>query len=93
MSTITSTRPTTMPAPVASPPLRRITVDEYERIIEAGVLEDPGKVESIDGFLVDKMGKKRRAQLCRDIGPRDPQGPAPGRLVGTAGATRADPRL
>jgi Uma2 family endonuclease len=32
-------------------------VDEYERIIEAGVLEDPGRVELIDGEMVDKMGK------------------------------------
>ena len=35
----------------------RITVDEYERIIEAGALEDPGRVELIDGEMVDKMGK------------------------------------
>ena len=52
MSTATTTRPT---AP--SPSAHRITVDEYERIIEAGALEDPGRVELIDGELVDKMGK------------------------------------
>jgi Uma2 family endonuclease len=54
MSTITST-PTIPPPP--PPPVRRITVDEYERMIKAGVLEDPGKIELIDGFLVNKMGK------------------------------------
>jgi Uma2 family endonuclease len=38
-------------------PLHRITVDEYERIIEAGALEDPSRVELIDGEMVDKMAK------------------------------------
>ena len=58
MSTATATRPTvSAPAPVASPPLHRITVNEYERIIEAGALEDPSRVELIDGHMVDKMGK------------------------------------
>jgi Uma2 family endonuclease len=37
--------------------VHRITVDEYERIIRAGALENPGKVELIDGYLVDKMAK------------------------------------
>jgi Uma2 family endonuclease len=58
MSTITSPPPTALPVPVASPPFHRITVDEYERIIAAGALEDPGRIELIDGYLVDKMGKK-----------------------------------
>ncbi len=52
MSTATTTRPT-----VSSPSPRRISVDEYERIIEAGALEDPSRVELIDGYMVDKMGK------------------------------------
>ena len=55
MSTLTSTP--TMPAPLASSVVHRITVDEYERIIAAGALEDPASVELIDGELVDKMGK------------------------------------
>jgi Uma2 family endonuclease len=59
MSTATATQPTvSSPAPLATPPLHRITVDEYERIIEAGALEDPSRVELIDGYMVDKMGKK-----------------------------------
>ena len=53
MSTATATRPTVS----SPPPIRRITVDEYERIIEAGALEDPSRVELIDGYMVDKMGK------------------------------------
>ena len=55
MSTITLTPPT-MLFPFASA-VHRITVDEYERIIRAGALENPGKVELIDGYLVDKMAK------------------------------------
>jgi Uma2 family endonuclease len=35
--------------------LYRITVDEYERI--GGMLDDPDKVELIDGYLVRKMSK------------------------------------
>jgi Uma2 family endonuclease len=44
-------------SPSGTPPLHRITVDEYERIIASGSLEDPGRVELIDGYMVDKMGK------------------------------------
>jgi Uma2 family endonuclease len=53
MSMATLRRP---PSPTLLP-LRRITVDEYERIVEAGALEDPSRVELIDGYLVTKMGK------------------------------------
>ncbi len=53
MSTATAIRPTVS----SPPPFHRITVNEYERIIEAGALEDPSKVELIDGYMVDKMGK------------------------------------
>ncbi len=59
MSIATRTRPSGSGAPQQSPPpLHRITVEEYERIIAAGALEDASKVELIDGYLVDKMGKK-----------------------------------
>jgi Uma2 family endonuclease len=53
MSTITPTQP------LVSPPLRprRITVDEYERIIASGSLNEPKKIELIDGYLVMKMSK------------------------------------
>jgi Uma2 family endonuclease len=47
----------TLPPASSPPPIRRITVDEYERIIEAGALEDPSGVELIDGYMVEKMGK------------------------------------
>ena len=36
---------------------RRITVDEYERIEASGALNDPKKIELIDGYLVTKLPK------------------------------------
>lgn len=36
---------------------RRVTVDEYERIIASGSLNEPKKVELIDGLMVTKMAK------------------------------------
>jgi Uma2 family endonuclease len=45
------------PVPLASLPLRRITVGEYERIGDAGALDDPERVELIDGYMVMKMPK------------------------------------
>jgi Uma2 family endonuclease len=56
MSTITTT-PAMIPVPFPSPAKRRITVDEYERIILAGALKDPDGVELVDGYMVDKMAK------------------------------------
>ena len=58
MATIAPTQPTISPQrPPRTLPLHRITVDEYERIIASGALEDPGRVELIDGYMLDKMGK------------------------------------
>lgn len=54
MSTIAARKPRISTPP---PPLHRITVDEYEKIGEAGALEDPERVELIDGYMVDKMPK------------------------------------
>lgn len=53
MATIAPTRPTS-PAP---PGTRRITVDEYERIVRSGAIRDPDRLELVDGYMVDKMGK------------------------------------
>src|SRR5262245_57700208 len=58
MATIAPAQPTiSSPAPSRTPPLHRITVDEYERIIASGALEDPGRIELIDGYMVDKIAK------------------------------------
>jgi len=53
MSTITPAQPRTFPGL----PIYRLTVDEYERLARAGVLDDD-RVELIDGYLVKKMPKK-----------------------------------
>ncbi len=55
MSTLATT-PTIQPA-FALGVMHRFTVDEYERIVRAGALADPSRVELIDGYLVDKMAK------------------------------------
>jgi Uma2 family endonuclease len=58
MSTAVTTQPTvSAPVPVVSPPLHRITVDEYERIAAVGALDEPARIELIDGYMVDKMPK------------------------------------
>ena len=64
MSTIAPTQPKS-PAPVgeapvpalAPPGLYRFTVDQYERMGEAGILTEDDRVELIDGYVVTKMGK------------------------------------
>jgi Uma2 family endonuclease len=57
MSTITKAPPAPSLAPLASPDVYRMTVDEYERMAEVGILDDD-RVELIDGYLVRKMPKK-----------------------------------
>ena len=58
MATIAPARPKISSPPTSgAPPLHRITVDEYERIVASGALEDPARIELIDGYMVDKMAK------------------------------------
>jgi hypothetical protein len=59
MSAVTPTQPLVSP-PTTLAPLtpRRITVDEYERIIASGSLNEPKKVELIDGY----MARNQRGQ-------------------------------
>jgi Uma2 family endonuclease len=58
MATIAPTQPTiSSQRQSRTPPLHRITVDEYERIVASGALDDPARVELIGGYMVDKMGK------------------------------------
>jgi Uma2 family endonuclease len=58
MSTVTPAPPMVSPPPALAPlSPRRITVDEYERIIASGSLNDPKKVELFDGYMVTKIAK------------------------------------
>jgi hypothetical protein len=43
--------------PPAPPGTRRITVDEYERIIRSGAIRDLDRLELVDGYMADKIGK------------------------------------
>jgi Uma2 family endonuclease len=56
MSTIALAQPATSPDALSVSGLYRVNVDEYERIVAAGVLDDD-RVELIDGYLVKTMGK------------------------------------
>ena len=58
MSTAIPTQPLVSPPPTLAPLTpRRITVDEFERIIASGSMNEPKKIELIDGFMVTKMSK------------------------------------
>lgn len=58
-------------------PLRRFTVQEYHRLVDAGVLDPDERVELLDGWIVAKMTRKpphdavvdRAAELLRDLLP------------------------
>src|SRR5579863_10414724 len=58
MSTVTPAQPmVSLPATLAPLTPRRITVDEYDRIVASGSLNEPKKIELIDGYLVTKKSK------------------------------------
>jgi Uma2 family endonuclease len=58
-------------------PLYRLSVEQYERMAEAGILKDKDRVELLEGFLVEKMTRNpphnsagdHAAELLRSILP------------------------
>jgi Uma2 family endonuclease len=52
----------TLPIPLES--LKRFTVEEYHALLEGGCIADDEDYELLEGFLVRKMGKKRRHSLA-----------------------------
>ena len=48
------------PTPEGYPPLARLSVERYERMIDSGLFGDDDRFELIEGTLVQKMTKKRR---------------------------------
>ena len=46
------------PTPEGFPPLARISVERYERMIDSGAFNDDDRFELIEGTLVQKMTKK-----------------------------------
>jgi hypothetical protein len=59
MSTIAQTPPTLAPSAHLLAGLYRLTVRQYDRMIEDGTIAEDEPVELIEGLLVRKMGKKR----------------------------------
>ena len=47
--------PRALPVVVAPPAPHRFSVEQYQKMIEAGVLTDDDKVELLEGYLVPKM--------------------------------------
>jgi Uma2 family endonuclease len=63
MATVTATQPiSTLPLPSPAN-VYRITVDQYERMVETGVLVEDDPVELLGGILVRQMVKKPRHVL------------------------------
>jgi Uma2 family endonuclease len=48
-------------------PVWRFTVDEYLRLIEAGILSEPEKVELLEGLVVPKMTRNARHDLALEL--------------------------
>ncbi|NES71069.1 MAG: Uma2 family endonuclease, partial [Okeania sp. SIO2D1] len=46
---------TKIPAKIANFPLRLLTVDEYHRMAEVGILHPDEKIELIAGQIINKM--------------------------------------
>ena len=101
MSTITQLQPTASPAGDWIPsPLTRLTVDQYEAMIESDVLTDDDRVELINGYLVDILPPKRPHMIACDgidclLGPMVPAGwhlmaHGPVRLTGTDSEPQPD---
>jgi Uma2 family endonuclease len=61
MSTTIAATPTARPQlwVVPSEPIWRLSVEQYHRMIEAGILDEDAPVELLEGLLVRKMPKKR----------------------------------
>lgn len=43
--------------PMPEPPIRRLSVDQYHQMLDAGILEDGDPIELLEGWLVEKMTK------------------------------------
>src|SRR4051812_36243109 len=59
-----STAPLPIPPGPSPEPVFRLTVNQYHRMIDAGVLTDDDPVELLDGVLVFKMPKKPPHRLA-----------------------------
>ena len=61
MATVITNAPTTIPLPlfgVPPLPVRRFSVAEYHKLIDAGILTEDNPVELLEGWIVPKMTRK-----------------------------------
>jgi Uma2 family endonuclease len=49
--------PAPLPPAVPDEPIYRLSVDQYHKMIAAGIIDDDDPVELLEGWLVQKMGK------------------------------------
>jgi Uma2 family endonuclease len=56
---ITVTPPSITPSPQLASGLYRLTVRQYDRMIDDGTIVEDNRVELIEGLLVNRMGRKR----------------------------------
>lgn len=69
MSAVQTTRRAKSPRPSFNDdpppfPVRRFTVDEYHRLIDAGILKDGDPYELLDGWITRKMTKNPPHEVC-----------------------------
>ena len=86
MSTIAPSPPTIARVLTCSPALYRLTVRQYDRMIDDGTIAEDDQVELIEGLLVRKSGKKRphvqtgKKGLQRSHESLRPAGPSPKKI-------------
>lgn len=66
----TSTAPSNQPGSEISSTLYRLTVSQFDRMIQDCILPDAERVELVEGLLVTKMGRKRPHVQAGVIGLR-----------------------
>ena len=99
MSLLTALAPPPVAIPPALPPIvpplpvRRFTVDEYHRMIQAGILGEDDDVELLEGWIVPKMSKNPPHDTMISIIMMDvltPRLPGGWHCRGQSAATTAD---
>ena len=89
VSTITQPVPLTLPSPGE---VYRFTVDQYDRMVRDGTIDEDDPVELLDGIVVRKMPKGPRHDASSAMPARDRAGP-PRRLASSGRGLGANPGL